>query len=86
MRKLYLNDNKDVITDLLLENYQQGDDKDYVKLTDIKNTLKQGGIKEKDVISIKKLVEETFSEVEFREISSVDKKRIRNFFLKLKLK
>ena len=28
MRKLYLNDNKDVITDLLLENYQQGDDKD----------------------------------------------------------
>ncbi|NDG30186.1 hypothetical protein EB118_08940 [bacterium] len=86
VRKLYLNDNKDVITDLLLENYQQGDDKDYVKLTDIKNTLKQGGIKEKDVISIKKLVEETFSEVEFREISSVDKKRIRNFFLKLKLK
>lgn len=67
-------------------NYQQGDDKDYVKLTDIKNTLKQSGIKEKDIISIKKLVEETFSEVEFKEISSVDKKRIRNFFLKLKLK
>lgn len=86
MRKLYLNDNKDVITDLLLENYEKGDDKDYVKLTDIKNTLKQGGIKEKDVISIKKLVEETFSEVEFREISSVDKKRIRNYFLGLKLK
>jgi len=86
MRKLYLNDNKDVITDLLLENYEQGDDKDYVKLTDIKNTLKQGGIKEKDVISIKKLVEETFSEVEFREMSRVNNVPLRNYFLRLTTK
>ena len=43
-----------------------------MKLTDIKNTLKQGRIKEKDVISIKKLVEETFSEVEFKERSTVE--------------
>lgn len=86
MRKLYLNDNKDVITDLLLDNFEKGDDKDYVKLTDIKSILKQGGIKEKDVVSIKKLVEETFDEVEFKDRSTVSKNRIRNFFLGLKMK
>jgi P4 family phage/plasmid primase-like protien len=86
MRKLYLNDNKDVITDLLLESLETGGDKDYVKLTDIKNILKQGGVKEKDVITIKKLVEDTFDEVEFKEMSSVNNKKIRNYFLGLRLK
>lgn len=86
MRKLYLNDNKDVITDLLTEHFEKGDDKDYVKMTDIKAVLKQGGVKEKDVITIQKLVEGTFEGVEFKANSSINKKSVRNFFLSLKVK
>jgi P4 family phage/plasmid primase-like protien len=86
MRKMYLNDNKDVITDLLQEHFEQSDHKDYVKITDIKNVLKQGGIKEKDIITIQKLVEEVFEDAEFRNDSTVNGDRVRRVFVGLKLK
>lgn len=85
MRKMYLNDNKDVITDLLQEHFEQGDDKDFVKMTDIKNVLKQGGIKEKDIITIQKLVEEVFEDAEFKSDTTINGDRIRRAFLRLRL-
>jgi putative DNA primase/helicase len=86
MRNLYLNDNKEAIHELLEEHIEKGDAKDYVKMTDIKALLKQGGVKEKDVISIQKLVEDHFEDVEFRENSYVNNKKVRNYFLGIKLK
>jgi hypothetical protein len=86
MRKLYLNDNKDVLTDILQEHFERGKEDDYVKMTDIKSILKAGGIKEKDVITIRKLIEETFEDVEFKDNSRIKGKAVRNFFVKLKLK
>lgn len=86
LRRLYLNDNKDVITDLLHEHFEEGGQNDYVKLTDIKNVLKTGGIKEKDIITIQKIVEETFEKVDYKENSSVNNRSMRRFFLRLKSK
>ena len=85
MRKMYLNDNKDVITDLLQEHFEQGEDKDFVKMTDIKNVLKQGGIKEKDIITIQKLVEEVFEDAEFKSDTTINGDRIRRAFVRLRL-
>ena len=84
IRKLFLNDNKDIIKNLLLETYEIGEDKDFVKLKDVKDILKSNGIKEKDIISIIKIVLDTFEDSDFKENSCVNNKSIRNFFIKLK--
>jgi hypothetical protein len=55
-------------------------------VTDIKTVLKQGGVKEKDVISIQKLVEGTFEGVEFINDSTVNSERVRRVFIGLKFK
>uniref|UniRef100_A0A6C0DZ83 SF3 helicase domain-containing protein n=1 Tax=viral metagenome TaxID=1070528 RepID=A0A6C0DZ83_9ZZZZ len=86
MRKLYLNDNKDVLTDILQEHFERGGDKDYVKMSEIKTALKAGGIKEKDVITIQKIVEETFEDVEYIIDSSINSERVRRAFIGLKYK
>jgi P4 family phage/plasmid primase-like protien len=83
---LYLNDNKNVIKDVLLENFDVGESKDFVKLKDIKETLKKNGLIEKDVITLKYLIEDTFEGVEFRETAMIDRKNYRNIILKLHLK
>lgn len=80
MRKLYLNDNKDIITDELLTHFQQGDPTDFVKLKDVKTVLQNAHFKEKDVITIIKLVDETFENVEFKQRYN----NIRNIFTGLK--
>ena len=86
MRKMYINDNKDIIRDLLMDNFEKGGNKDYVKMVDIKNVLKNGGIKEKDVITIQKLVLDIFNDIEFRENSYMNNKKERNYFIGLKTK
>jgi prophage antirepressor-like protein len=70
---------------VLLDNFEVGGPKDYVKLKDIKLVLKNGGVKENDIISIIKIVLDTFEESEFKEKSTVNNKFLRNYFLKLKL-
>ena len=87
IRNLYLNDNKDVMINLLTDNFENGDSSiDYVKITDIKNIFKTSGIKEKDIVTIKKIVEETFEDIEFKLDSKIDGKRIVKFFMGLKNK
>jgi P4 family phage/plasmid primase-like protien len=83
--KLYLNDNKNVIKDILLESFEIGETKDFVKLKDIKDILKKNGIIEKDVITLKYIVEETFEGVEFKERASIYNKSYHNIFIKLNL-
>lgn len=80
---LYLNDNKNVIRDILLENFEIGEVKDFVKLKDIKDTLKRNGIVEKDIITLKYIVEDTFEEVIFREHTKVNNKAYKSIFLNL---
>ena len=77
--------NRDIIIELLVDNYASGEKNDYVLLTNIRKLIKQNGVYQDDQ-SIKKLVEETFDEVEFKDRSTVSKNRIRNFFLGLKMK
>ena len=85
IRKLFLNDNKDTIKNILLENYEISTDKDYVKLKDIKELLKNNGIKEKDIVTIMKIVLDTFDDILFFKVSHINNKQIYNFFKCLKL-
>jgi phage/plasmid-associated DNA primase len=84
LRKLYLNDNKDVITDLLNENFEKGEESDFVRLKDVKAVLKNSQVKEKDVITIIKLVEEMFDGVEFINDTFRNGERHRRVFWGLK--
>lgn len=86
IRKLFLNDNKDTIKNVLLDTFEIGEQTDYVKLKDIKDALKTGGVKEKDIISIIKIVLDTFDEAEFKKHSHINNKQVKNFFINLKLK
>lgn len=86
IKRLFINDNKDVIKTILLDSFELGDNHDFVKLKDVKEVLKNNGVKEKDIISIIKIVLDTFDEVEFKERSKVNQKITLNYFLKLKLK
>jgi P4 family phage/plasmid primase-like protien len=83
---LYLNDNKNVIKELLLDNFEIGESKDFVKLKDIKETLKKNGIVEKDVITLKYLIEDTFEDVEFKERAKLNSKDFYNVFINLSIK
>lgn len=86
IRKMYINDNKDLIRDLLMDNFEIGQNKDYVKMVDIKNVLKSGGMKEKDVVTIQKLVEDIFEGAEYRDDTHLERNRVRRVFTGLKYK
>lgn len=87
MRTLYLNDNKDVIKDILLENFEIGDNTDFIKLIEIKKLLKNHSeLKDKDVISLIYIIQDTFDGIEFKKDSTINNKSTRNFFAKLKIK
>ena len=76
-------DEKLKIKRILLEHFEIGEKNDYVKLKDIKSVLKNGGVKEKDVITIKYIVEETFDTVEFYDIKKINTKMFKSIFYKL---
>jgi putative DNA primase/helicase len=80
---LYLNDNKNVIKDILLENFEIGEKGDFVKLKDIKEVLKKNDIIEKDIITLKYIVEDAFEGIEFKEKTTIDRKSCKSVFLKL---
>ena len=87
IRKMFLNDNKDIIKDTLLEMFEKSNDKkDYIKLKDIKDVLKSKNIKEKDVITIIRIVMDTFEDTEFKTDTSIEKVRLFNIFIHLKYK
>ena len=79
-------DEKLKIKRILLENFEMGYSKDdFVKLKDIKSVLKNGGVKEKDVITIKYIVEETFDTINFKEFRRIEHIGIKNSFQYLKI-
>jgi P4 family phage/plasmid primase-like protien len=82
LRKMYINDNKDVITNVLRDSFELGEG--FVKMPEIKSVLKNNSIKEKDIITIRKIIEDTFPGVEYKQDSSVDGIRIKCFFTGLK--
>lgn len=85
--QMYLNDNKNVIQDLLLDQYEESqDNKDFIKLVDIKAYLKTNGIIEKDIITLKYIVQDVFPDTVFKTVCKINTKQIRNCFLNLKLK
>jgi len=61
-------------------------DSDFVKMGDIKSVLKLGGVKEKDVLTIQKMVEEMFEGVEFKYDTTINCERVRRVFVGLKSK
>ena len=84
--KLYLNDNKSVIKDILLENLEVGTCEDFVKIKDIKSILKNNGIKiDKDIITLKYLVEDTFEGVQFLSSKTIDYVKYYSLFINLKI-
>jgi phage/plasmid-associated DNA primase len=65
LRNLYINDTKDEISNILKESYIVSHNKDdYVKLKDVKTLLKSRGL-EKDQVSIKYIIKDTFCDSEF---------------------
>lgn len=71
------------IKDVLLENFQIGEAKDFVKLKEIKDTLKKNNIIETNGEILKNIVKNTFEGVEFKENTRVNNKSQKNIFLKL---
>jgi hypothetical protein len=70
----------------LLNNYQLGDDKDFVPLKDIKKLLKSNDIVEKDALTLKKIVETTFPGTFFKSEKRVSTtKKIYNVITNMKL-
>jgi P4 family phage/plasmid primase-like protien len=87
IRKMFLNDNKDIIKETLLEMFEESTNRnDYIKLKEVKDVLKCKGIKEKDVITIIRIVTDTFENVEFKEDTTINHKHTRTCFLSLKSK
>lgn len=86
MRKMYTNDNKDEIANALTELYEKGDENDYVKMIDIKSAFKKSNIKEKDIITIKTIVENTFEGCEYKEQKRIDGEKKKRIFVGLKSK
>jgi len=84
IKPVQLTQNEKTVKEILLENYEIGGNKDFVKLKDIKLLLKNNDIKNKDIITIKYLVEETFEQVEFFDKKQINKKNERSLFLRLK--
>lgn len=70
---------------ILLENFKVGETKDFVKLKDVKLIQKNSGIKEKDIITLKYIVEETFDGVEFFDRKQIDVNRHKSIFSNLKI-
>ena len=85
MQNMYLDDNKNVIRDILVETYEIGSDNDYVKNKDIKSLLERNDIK-KDINTVKKIVQDIFPDAEFKIDGKIDGDRVRNVFCKLFLK
>lgn len=73
-----------MVTDLLTEHFQVGNNKDYVKMTDVKYVLRNGGMKFANLHSVKKTVEEIFDGVEFKGDTTVNCERCRRVFVGLK--
>ena len=87
MKKLYLNDNKDIIKNILNDNFEIGNDKDYVKITDIRKLLKNTNeLKDKDIVSLIYIIQDIFNEAEFKKHSTINNVSTRNFFMYLKIK
>ena len=86
IRKIFLNDNKGVIKEILRESLDKGFDTDYVKLIDIKNILYSKQVKEKDVLTIIRIILDEFEDVEFKENSKIHNKQMRNYFKGLRIK
>jgi hypothetical protein len=78
-------DTKSRIKRILLENYQVSNEKEYVKLKDIKDILKQNNIKE-DIENVKEIVTEMFDGVEFHDRKGINYKELRSVFFNLKIK
>lgn len=66
---------------ILLDNFEVGEPKDFIKLKDLKELLKNNGLKEIDIISI---VEETFDNVFYKTRKIINGKNCKNIFLSLK--
>jgi putative DNA primase/helicase len=86
LRKMYTNDNKDEITNLLMENYEVGNDSDWVKMSDVKSVLKTGNIREKDIITIQRIVEDLFSGCQYVHDRQWKGERYSRVFWSLKVK
>ena len=84
LKSLYVNTNKDDIKNLLNDKLCIGDKIDYVKLTDIKKILKSNGY-EKDKVSIKYIVQDTFPDSFFYERREISGKNHSNVFINIKL-
>lgn len=83
LTKLYVDDNKDTIIDVLKESFECGGDSNYVRMSDVKRVLKNAGIKEKDVVTLRKIVEDAFPECEYIFDTYRNSVRVRRSFCKL---
>ncbi len=90
IKNIYLNEYKDEINDLLLENYEicdRIDEVSFVKMKDIKDLLKSNNIKEKDTLTLKYMVENLFNKnVEFVSRKEINNKNLKSIFLNLSQK
>ncbi len=79
---IYTNENTNEIIDLLNENFKVGDEKDFVLVKDIKDTLKNNNIF-MDTITVINVLKMVFVECEYYDRKQFGEKRYRSIFLKL---
>ena len=84
LKKLYINDSKDEISNIIKQVYTIGNKEDYIKMKDIKELLRARGL-EKDSVSVKYIIQDIFDFVEYRDRLKQSNNVIRSVFLYLKL-
>jgi hypothetical protein len=85
LKCLYVDDAKDEITNILVDNFEIGDTSDFVKLKDIKHLFKTNGI-DKDPVSIRYIILDLFEKCQFNEVKWINNKQYRSIFVNLKIK
>ncbi len=85
-KKLYKYEKSTEIEKCILENYEIGDKKSFVKLKDIKTLLKKNNIKELENTTLKYMIENLFNgDVEYYNRKQIENNHFRNIFLNLRV-
>lgn len=75
----------DVMAGVLFNNFEKGKLDDYIHMTQIKKVLESNGVKKRDIVKIKQLLETLF-DCQYKEDKRINKERLKRVFVGIKLK
>lgn len=75
----------DVMAGVLFNNYERGKLDDYIHMNQIKKVLMSNGVKKRDIVKIKQLLETLF-DCQYKEDKRINNERLKRVFVGIKLK